>query len=125
MGGGTEYNDERSEALISGLQNTPSANITLGSKGGEYIGLITWFVNFSTFLLKPYINVHDVIILSEYRNMGIGRKMLNHLIDYSKKHNMCKLTLEVRNDNLNAQHLYRDLGFKEGDPPMFFWSLKL
>ena len=37
----------------------------------------------------------------------------------------CKLTLEVRADNLRAQALYKDVGFEPTDPGTWFWTQTL
>ena len=36
-----------------------------------------------------------------------------------------KITLEVREDNLKAQKLYKSLGFEDCQPKMFFWTKKM
>jgi ribosomal protein S18 acetylase RimI-like enzyme len=37
----------------------------------------------------------------------------------------CKVTLEVRSDNLPAQMLYKSMGFKDSNPSMYFWTKEL
>lgn len=44
---------------------------------------------------------------------GLGRKMLNHLISMSQRHNVDTLLLEVRPSNHAALCLYRAAGFNE------------
>lgn len=53
-------------------------------------------------------------ILPEYRNFGIGRALLETLINWAKNNSMIeKVCLEVMEDNLGAIHLYKNLGFLE------------
>lgn len=45
------------------------------------------------------------------RRLGIGRALLETLVDYAKKWTLDFLTLEVRRSNLTAQNLYGSFGF--------------
>lgn len=90
-----------------------------------YVGMSVCFINFSTFQAKPYFNVHDVIIKSDYRGKGFGKALMKKIIDTAKERDYCKVTLEVREDNTNAQSLYKSLGFKDTTPPMWFWTKQL
>ncbi|WP_277640454.1 GNAT family N-acetyltransferase [Wolinella succinogenes] len=125
MGGGDPLEKEQALKLIEGLRKTPNVEILLASMEGEFVGLCTLFVNFSTFKQKPYFNLHDVIVSPEARGKGVGRSMLEHLIKEAKRRDYAKVTLEVREDNQGAQTLYQSLGFRESEPRMFFWSRML
>ncbi|RKM60580.1 GNAT family N-acetyltransferase [Butyrivibrio sp. CB08] len=62
-----------------------------------------------------------ISVLKAYWNRGIGTKLLRHLIDYSKEHEIEIINLEVRSDNAAAIHLYKKYGFdKTGTIPAFF-----
>ncbi|MBU5212477.1 GNAT family N-acetyltransferase [Heyndrickxia oleronia] len=53
-------------------------------------------------------------ILPEYRNYGIGRALLETLINWAKNNSKIeKVCLEVMEDNLGAIKLYKNLGFFE------------
>lgn len=55
-----------------------------------------------------------VQVLREYWNLGIGKKLIEHLINWGKENKaVYKISLRVRADNENAIHLYKKLGFKE------------
>ena len=49
----------------------------------------------------------------EYRNKGIGKKLLKKCIDYSKSNNYSSIILYSNKKLNNAMHLYRNFGFKE------------
>jgi len=51
----------------------------------------------------------------EYRGHGIGERLLLALIDESDLRNATHMTLEVRQSNLAAQHLYGKYNFREVD----------
>lgn len=53
-------------------------------------------------------------ILPEYRNYGIGRALLETLINWAKNNSKIeKVCLEVMEDNLGAIKLYKNFGFIE------------
>ncbi len=122
MGGGQPYTHSQRKILIEGLKNHPSKLVLFVAAHDKIIGLTNCFINFATFSLKPFINIHDVIVLKEYRGTGAGRKLLEGVIDVARKKGCSKITLEVRKDNLVAQNLYRSMDFDESDPPYFFWT---
>jgi ribosomal protein S18 acetylase RimI-like enzyme len=122
MGEGPAMTAELSQKIISGLRSNPYAFSLLAIFEKEYAGLANCFITFSTFQAKPVINIHDLVVAPEFRNKGIGRLLLQAVAARGEKLDACKITLEVRNDNLRAQHLYHSEGFEEGNPPMLFWS---
>jgi ribosomal protein S18 acetylase RimI-like enzyme len=122
MGNGKPLNEEQGEKLVEGLEKHPSKLILFVTHNDQLIGLTNCFINFATFTVSPFINIHDVVVLEGHRNKGVGRKLLNAVIDHAKKIGCSKITLEVRSDNPRAQALYKSLGFDEGEPIMHFWS---
>ena len=48
----------------------------------------------------------------DYRHQGIGKKMIDWLIDYASKHSIQKISLSVSKDNY-AINLYKQQGFLE------------
>jgi len=57
--------------------------------------------------------VPNVCVKESARNRGVGRKMLEQLIEEAGKKGLAILYLEVRKSNAAARHLYRGLGFEE------------
>lgn len=55
--------------------------------------------------------ITNVVIRPEYRNMGIGVNMLCKLIKNAEKIGIQAFTLEVRESNAPAIHVYEKLGF--------------
>jgi ribosomal protein S18 acetylase RimI-like enzyme len=122
MGGVAQHNAVKSEALVNGLAAHPASFVLLARRGNSYVGLATCFINFSTFKVKPYLNIHDVIISKEHRGKHIGRKLIEKCIEIAIERGYCKITLEVRDDNLVAKNLYKSLDFKDCEPVMHFWT---
>lgn len=122
MGGADPLNKLQQLRLVDGLANHPSSFVLFVTLGDEVAGLATCFINFSTFKVKPYINVHDIVMDARYRGKGLGRQLLQKIIDIATERHYCKVTLEVREDNHVAKTLYQSLGFDECTPKMFFWT---
>jgi len=122
MGDGIPYTEEQKGALVEGLRRHESTLIVLAKAGDRFVGLTNSFINFATFTVKPFVNIHDVIVTSEWRNKGLGRLMLSKVIEMARELGCSKVTLEVREDNDNAKHLYNSLGFHDAEPRQYYWA---
>ncbi|MBN2522733.1 MAG: GNAT family N-acetyltransferase [Bacteroidales bacterium] len=123
MGGELQPHDaEKAKRMIEGLKNHPSRLVLLAIYEREYVGLSTAFINYGTFAAKPFLNIHDVVVLDQYRGIGIGRKLMEANSAKAEQLDCSKITLEVRKDNTTAQALYKNLGFGDSDPVMYFWT---
>lgn len=111
--------------LLDGMQTHPASFVLFAIANEEIIGLTTCFINFSTFKVKPYLYIHDVIIEEKYRGAGIGKQLVQQCINIATERKYCKVTLEVREDNGAAKYLYTGLGFKECEPVMHFWTREI
>ena len=58
------------------------------------------------------IEIDDFFVLENHRNNGIGSKLMEKLISYSKDNSIKNITLEVRKDNYNAIRIYEKYGFE-------------
>ncbi|MDP4240653.1 MAG: GNAT family N-acetyltransferase [Bacteroidota bacterium] len=125
MGDAPPLNKLKQLRLVDGLATHPSAFVLFVLYKGEIAGLTTCFINFSTFNIKPYLYIHDLVVYAGFRNKGLGKALMEKLIELSAERGYCKITLEVREDNKIAQGLYRSLGFEDCNPAMFFWTKKL
>lgn len=72
-------------------------------------GVIAGYIGMNIVIDEGYI--YNVAVSEKFRKKGIGSSLVNHLVTYGKKNNLCFLTLEVRASNLNAQSLYSKFGF--------------
>ena len=130
MGGGKPLSETVKANLIGSLLNHPTAFSVLSFVDDKPAGLVNCFEAFSTFECKPLVNIHDVIVLKEYRALGISQLMLKKVERIAREKGCCKLTLEVLEGNGPARHAYQKFGFAayELDPAMgqaVFWQKKL
>lgn len=56
-------------------------------------------------------HITNVAVLNEYQNQGIGRFFIEEAVRVAKEKQYATLSLEVRISNVDAQRLYRRLGF--------------
>jgi ribosomal protein S18 acetylase RimI-like enzyme len=125
MGGGSSLEGMKKIRLLDGLESHPRSIVFFVLHKGNIAGVLVGFINFSTFMAKPMINIHDVFVRPVYRGKGLGRKLLHKVIEIAEQHACGKITLEVRNDNVKAQTLYQSEGFGETAPGMWFWTKKI
>jgi len=125
MGGGSPLPAATRNTLIAGLRQQPQAVILLACADDRPIGLLIGFQGFSTFQAKPLLNIHDIAVVPAARGTGIGRKLLQEAERISRQLGYGQISLEVRIDNTVAQNLYKSEGYKDCDPPMWFWKKQL
>ena len=125
MGGGTALNDEQQQLLIKGLKSHPRSFVLFAIDNKNIIGFITVFINFSTFSAAPLMYIHAVFVEEAYRGKVWSVRMIDQITSIAKEKGCKKISLEVRKDNIRAQQVYKKLGFKESDTPMYYWVKKL
>lgn len=66
-----------------------------------------------TWLVINEAHVTNVAVTGKKRRQGIGRLLMENLMDLARDNGMESMTLEVRVSNEAARHLYQQLGFVE------------
>ena len=118
LGGGEPLRDEVKANLVTELRKLPHAVSLLAFCDGMPAGLVNAFFGFSTFQGKPLLNIHDMIVLPEFRGLGLSQLLLAATESLARAKDCCKLTLEVQSENAVAMGSYRKFGFSgyELDP---------
>jgi len=127
MGLNHPLDDNIRNNLASKLARVPHAFSLLCYVDDELAGFTNCFFGFSTFKLKPLINIHDFAVLPEFRRQGLAMKLLERIEEIARENDCCKLTLEVLQGNTVAQSAYQKFGFEsyELDPAQgqaLFWE---
>ena len=84
-----------------------------------YVKLYTYSVDKNVVAFIQYEDIYDrfeldnIYVLKEYRNKGIASTLMEFMINEGKNKNINNITLEVREDNVNAINLYKKYGFVE------------
>ena len=61
------------------------AEVLIAEYNGDAAGQALFFHNFSTFKGKPGIYLEDLYVKPEYRGKGIGKALLNKIIETAKE----------------------------------------
>lgn len=64
-------------------------------------------------LIVDEIHIATIASAPEFRRLGIGRKLMAHLLLEAQKEGATVSFLEVRKSNTAARQLYRELGYQE------------
>ncbi len=64
-------------------------------------------------LIYDRIEIDNFCVLEDYRNNGIGTKLLAYLVSLAISYQVVNITLEVRVSNGVAIGLYKKFGFRE------------
>ena len=83
------------------------ARYIVAVENGEIVGYA------GTWLVINEAHVTNVAISDQRRREGIGRLLMQKLMELARDNDMESMTLEVRVSNAAARHLYEQLGFVE------------
>ena len=83
------------------------ARYIVAVENGEIVGYA------GTWLVINEAHVTNVAVSGQRRREGIGRLLMQKLMDLARENDMESMTLEVRVSNAAARHLYEQLGFVE------------
>ena len=130
MGGGKELSSYSKSKLANTLAQRNDCIVLFALIKQQPVGLLTAFEGFSTFNCKPLLNIHDVVVLKDYRGKKVSTALFKEIENIAKQREYCKLTLEVLEGNLAAKKAYEKFGFSgyELDPTMgkaLFWEKKI
>ena len=102
------------DSLKSELEN-PKSVFLAATDDNKVVG----YVGMSVVIDEGYI--FNVAVTESYRRKGIGSALIRELVTYGKKHNLCFITLEVRQSNSAAISLYGNFGFiKAGERKNYY-----
>ncbi len=94
------------ESFLSSLQNPQNLYLV-----AELDGIILGYCGLWGIVGEGEIT--NVAVNRKYRNQGVGEALLTELIRQARNMDITAFTLEVRQSNLSAIHLYHKLGFVE------------
>ena len=74
---------------------------------GRLCGFLLWMT------VLDELHVLELVIHPEQQRQGLGRQLLQYVLDFNREQGIQMAFLEVRASNLAAQRLYENLGFCE------------
>lgn len=93
------------------------AEVVFAEYDGRLAGQALFFYNFSTFKGKPGIYLEDLYVRPAFRKKGIGKALLNYLVELAKVKNCGRVEWVVLDWNQSAIEFYKGLGAE----PMKDW----
>jgi len=79
------------------------------------VGLAVYFSEFSTWRGSPGVYVQDLYVAADARGSGLGRQLMEAVIDRARVWGAAYCKLAVYGKNENALGFYRRLGFRVSD----------
>lgn len=87
------------------LENNPFSKYMLYLIDNKIVGFINYY------LMYEKIEIENFNVLLDYQNKHIGTNLIKYLID--KYNGFDNITLEVKENNSKAIHIYEKMGFKK------------
>lgn len=91
--------------FIAELRDNRLARYYVAEIGGQVVGYG------GMWLIIDEAHITNIAVYPDHRGKGVGRRIVEKLIEESKKLNIRKMSLEVRRSNIVAQSLYKKFGF--------------
>lgn len=79
---------------------------------GQVNGMANALFTVSTAEGRPVILLEDVIVKAAHRGGGLGRKLVEHILDWAAANGLPRVTLLADKDNAPALAFYEQLGFE-------------
>ncbi|MDO8311481.1 MAG: GNAT family N-acetyltransferase [Sideroxyarcus sp.] len=80
---------------------------------GKVAGMANALITVSTAEGGRVLLLEDVIVSREHRGGGLGRQLVEHVLDWAKAQGMTRVTLLADRDNHAALDFYRKLGLDD------------
>jgi ribosomal protein S18 acetylase RimI-like enzyme len=111
---GKKPEDTRLENHILHLLNSEEAGtqFVVVADDGELAGFATLYFSFSTTRVQKIAILNDLFVDSAYRGSGLGEKLFQHVLEYTKNEGYAYITWQTAVDNTSAQALYKKMGGK-------------
>ena len=98
-----EYNRLKLEDFLQ-MYDDSNYEIAVGKLDDEIVGFIL-------IQITDEINITSLAVKKEFRNLGVGTKLLNWLENFALSKNIDTISLEVNSKNITAYLLYEKFGF--------------
>lgn len=104
------------QAYLNWLFRRDVAGIWVAEENGRIVGFVASDGNwFSKREGKVVGAIHELIVLPEYRNRGIGKALVEKALEYFRSRGLDIAELWVGDENTRAIEFYKKLGFEEKD----------
>lgn len=100
------FSDPWTENMFSSLTSSKIYKSFVAEENGQILGYVSVIATFYVF------EIMNLAVKKDYRNLGIGKSLMEKALLTANEYKADKALLEVRKSNFKAQSLYVKLGFK-------------
>ncbi len=103
------------QRFLADLTSSSHAFLFVAEYDGRTVGFVSGELRESspTFRPKTWASVDDVFVESNYRNLGVGRALVEGVKAWAKERGADGVSLQVAAANARGRKFYEDLGFRE------------
>lgn len=108
---------DMNEALLRTIVESDRTHLFLAYIGNQMVGMATLAAYVIPTGTKAW--VEDVVVDNNFRGMHIGKRLVNHVVEYTKKYSPCSLMLTSRPMRVAANKLYQSVGFEKRETNVY------
>lgn len=103
---------EKQRAGLEQIISNPSVGEILVMKiDGKVVGMVSLLYSISTALGGKVAILEDMVMAKDFRQMGLGKELLQEAIDFARQRGCLRITLLTDFDNETAIKFYQSAGF--------------
>lgn len=89
-----------------------AADVEFAVLDGKEVGFVLYYPNYSTFEAKPGIHLEELFVLEEYRGLGIGKALLQHVAQEAVRRGCARFEWVCLDWNTPSRRFYEKQGAK-------------
>jgi ribosomal protein S18 acetylase RimI-like enzyme len=90
-----------------------SRGIILATSNSKVIGMVSYILIDRLNQPLSELWIPELVVTNEYRNRGIGKRLVQKCESIARKNKCYRIRLESRNDRIDSHDFYRKIGFSQ------------
>lgn len=115
-----ESNLQEAEAFLLERFHNQDSVIFVAVDQGEFVGFIQLYPSFSSVSMKRLWILNDLYVIKSARKKGVATRLLDAAKEYARQTGAKGLTLQTVHDNLTAQQLYEQYGYRQDHHCLYY-----
>ena len=116
--------EAQTRGLSAIIDNADAGDILVAHDAGQIIGMVNLLYTVSTALGARVAILEDMVISADYRDRGVGSKLLKYVLEFAEIQGCQRVTLLTDDDNVGAHRFYTRHGFERSSMLVFRNSLE-